>query len=318
MSEIVVVLGYPASGKSSWTARHLPHHARLNRDAEGGTLDELLPKVAAALDAGRDVVLDNTYATPESRAPVIALGAARGVPVRCVWLDGSIEDAQRNAVTRMVQKYGRLLSPKELRAASRDDPNTFGPAVVFAHRKRFVAPSVAEGFAAVERVRFARAPQDASYVNAALLLDFDGTLRRTRSGEKYPRTPDDVVVLPGRAELLRAWRDAGYRLLGVSNQGDVSRGKLSEADARACFARTVALLGVDIEVAFCPHTPAPITCWCRKPMPGFGVDYIERYKLDRDRTIMVGDMTSDETFAKRCGVRYVDAGRFFDTPMRPP
>ncbi|MFO0626497.1 MAG: HAD-IIIA family hydrolase [Polyangiales bacterium] len=314
--EIVMVLGYPASGKSSWTAEHLPRHTRVNRDLEGGALVDLLPKVTEALDAGRDVALDNTYATPESRRPVIDLAHARGATVRCV-ARRLHQDAQRNAVTRMVRKHGRLLSPNELRKASKADPNTFAPAVVFAYRKQFVAPALAEGFHAVDRVRFTRAPYDARYTNRALLLDFDGTLRRTRSGEKYPRTPDDLEILPGRAEALRAWRDAGYRLLGVSNQGDVARGKLTEADARACFDRTVQLLGVDIEVQFCPHSPAPITCWCRKPMPGFGVDFIERYKLDPAQTVMVGDMTTDETFAKRCGVRYEDAERFFGG-MQPP
>lgn len=311
MSEIVLVLGYPASGKSSWTAANLPGHRRVNRDTEGGTLDALLPKVTAALDAGAPVAMDNTYATRESRAAVLALGRARGVPVRCVWLDGTIEDAQVNAVARMVQKHGRLLSPDEIKKASRKDPNTFGPSVLFRYRKAFEEPTAAEGFSAVERVRFTRAPQPSGYANKALLLDFDGTLRRTKSGEKYPRTPDDIEALPGRAEALRAWQAKGYKLLGVSNQGDVARGKLSEEDARACFARTVALLGVDIEVGFCPHNPAPIDCWCRKPMPGLGVDYIERHRLDRAQTIMVGDMTTDRTFAARCGVRYEDAEAFF-------
>lgn len=312
-----MVLGYPASGKSSWTTANLPAHQRINRDAEGGSLDALLPLIESALAAGRDVVLDNTYPTPASRRAVIDLAHARGAPARCVWLDASIEDAQYNAVTRMVQKHGRLLAPSELKAAARSDPNTFVPAVVFAYRRQFVAPRLEEGFASIERVKFTRAPQDASYAQRALLLDFDGTLRRTKSGEKYPRRPDDIEILPARAELLRAWRDAGYLLLGVSNQGDVARGRLSEADARACFERTVELLGVKIEIAFCPHNPAPIACWCRKPMPGIGVDYIERYKLDRARTIMVGDMTTDETFARRCGVQYADAERFFGRPMLP-
>ncbi len=311
MSEIVLVLGYPASGKSSWTVANLPGHTRLNRDLEGGSLDGLLAKAAAALDAGASVVLDNTYPTRESRRPVIELGRARGVPVRCVWIDAAIEDAQVNAVTRMVRTYGRLPEPDEIKRLSRKDPNTFGPSVLFRYRKVFEAPELSEGFAALDRVRFTRAPQDAGRTNPALLLDFDGTLRVTKSGEKYPRTPDDVAVIPGRAEALRAWAAKGYKLLGVSNQGDVARGRLTADEARACFARTVELLGVDIEVAFCPHNPAPIDCWCRKPMPGLGVAYIERHALDRAQTIMVGDMTTDRTFAARCGVRYEDAAAFF-------
>ena len=36
-------------------------------------------------------------------------------------------------------------------------------------------------------------------VNKGLLLDVDGTLRKTKSGELYPRSADDVEILPNRA-----------------------------------------------------------------------------------------------------------------------
>jgi histidinol-phosphate phosphatase family protein len=310
--EIVLLMAYPAAGKSTWTAKNLPGHRRINRDSLGdATLEDLVPLVERALDEGADVVLDNTYATRASRAPVLALARRRGVPARAVWLDSSIEQAQYNAVERLVRRHGRLLSPEELKRAGRADPNTYGPAPLFRHRKVFEAPTADEGFCAVERVPFARAPQPDGYVHKALLLDYDGTLRRTKSGEKYPLTPEDVEVLPGRAEVLRRYAAEGYRLLGVSNQSGVSKGTLTEDAARACFARTNALLGVDVEVAFCPHSPAPIACWCRKPMPGLGVAYIEKYKLDRAQVLMVGDMTTDRTFAERVGVRFVDQAAFF-------
>ena len=310
--EIVLVLGYPASGKSTWTARHFAGHRRINRDALGdASLDDLAPLVDAALDEGAPVVLDNTYATRASRAAVLAVARRRAVPARAVWLDSSIEHAQYNAVERLVRRHGALLSPEEIKRAGRADPNTYGPAPLFRHRKIFEPPTAAEGFASVDRVEFTRGPQPDGYTHKALLLDYDGTLRRTKSGDKYPLTPDDVEVLPGRAAVLARYAAEGYRLLGVSNQSAVSKGTLSLEAARACFARTNALLGVDVEVAFCPHSPTPIACWCRKPMPGLGVAFIERYKLDRAQVTMVGDMTTDRTFAARVGVRFVDQAEFF-------
>lgn len=310
--EIVLVMGYPASGKSSWALAHFPSHRRVNRDSLGDkTLDDLVPLAAAALDEGAPVVLDNTYADRASRASILALGRARGVPVRAVVLDTTIEDAQYNAAERMVRKYGALPSPADIKKLARKDPNTFGPAVLFRHRKVFEEPTAAEGFAAVERARFARASQPAEYVNKAVLVDYDGTLRRTKSGAKYPTSPDDVELLPGRAAVLRRYAAEGYKLLGVSNQSGVSKGELTEETARACFARTNELLGLDVEVAFCPHEPAPINCFCRKPMPGLAVAFIERHKLSRAHTTMVGDMTTDRTFAARAGIRYVDQGEFF-------
>lgn len=310
--EIVLVMGYPASGKSTWAAQNFASHHRINRDLLGDkTLDDLVPLAAKALDGGARVVMDNTYPTRESRAAVLALARERGVPVRCVWVDTSIEDAQYNAVERLVRKHGRFPTPDEIKKASKKDPNTFGPTVLFRHRKLFEEPTVAEGFASVERVRFTRAPQPPSFTTRALLLDYDGTLRRTKSGDKYPTSPDDVELLPHRAEVLRRYAAQGYKLLGVSNQSGISKGALSDEAARACFARTNELLGIDIEVRYCPHEPAPINCWCRKPMPGMAVAHIEAHRLDRAHTLMVGDMTTDRTFAARAGVRFVDQSEFF-------
>ena len=308
--EILMVMGYPASGKSTYVDKKLREgYTRLNRDTLGGKLDTLATRLSAEIAAGqRSFVLDNTYPTIESRRPILAVAREHNIPVRCLLIDTSIEDAQVNACVRMIRRSGKLLMPEEIKREK--DPNIFPPAALFGYRKSFQKPDLSEGFAAIETIRFERQPE-AGYTGKAILLDYDGTLRTTKSGDKYPKHPDDIEILPGRKEVLGRYVREGYRLLGVSNQGDVSRGKLTLADAEACFHRTNELLGIPIEVAFCPHNPAPISCYCRKPMPGLAIAYIEKYKLDRRETIMVGDMTSDHTFANRAGIRYVDAAVFF-------
>ena len=254
MVEIVLVLGCPAAGKSSSVGPFLAAgYRRINRDLVGGTLDGLVGHVERALaDPNvRGIVLDNTYPSRKSRRPILDLARARGVPVRAVWLETSLEDASVNAVQRMIERRGRLLEPAEIQVASKADPNLFPPVVLFVYRKNFEPPTVEEGFASVERVEFVRRA-DPSYTGRALLLDYDGTLRRTRSGAVYPSTPDDVEVLPRRREVLEHYQKQGYRLLGVSNQGDVGNGRLRIEAARACFERTNELLGLEIEYAFCP------------------------------------------------------------------
>lgn len=309
-TEILIVMGYPASGKSSYVADKLAQgYTRLNRDTLGGSLDKLAERLDAEIAAGgQRFVLDNTYPTAESRRAVLDVAKKHGIPARCLLLETSIEDAQVNAVARMIRLRGKLLTPEEIKQAK--DPNIFPPAVLFAYRNSFEKPNAAEGWASIEKVPFVRAPDEA-YAGKALLLDYDGTLRKTKSGDKYPKSPDDIEILPGRREVLSRYQKDGYHLLGVSNQGDVGRGKLSMDAAIACFQRTNELLGLDVEIAFCPHNPAPISCFCRKPMPGIGVAYIEKYKLDRRETLMVGDMTTDKTFASRVGIKYVDASAFF-------
>jgi histidinol-phosphate phosphatase family protein len=308
--EILLVMGYPASGKSTYVEKKLREgYTRLNRDTLGGSLDSVAARLAAEIAAGRrSFVLDNTYPTIESRRPILAIGKEHNIPVRCLLLDTSIEDAQVNACVRMIRQEGKLLMPEELKRVK--NPNIFPPAALFGYRKSFQKPDVSEGFTSIETVPFER-DAEAGYTGKALLLDYDGTLRKTKSGDKYPKHPDDIEILPGRRAVLERYRRDGYKLLGVSNQGDVARGKLTMTEAEECFKRTNELLGIPVEVAFCPHNPAPISCYCRKPMPGLAIAYIEKYKLDRRETIMVGDMTSDKTFASRAGIRYVDATELF-------
>ncbi len=315
--EIVIVMGPPAAGKSSRVEPlvAMGYH-RLNRDEIGGKLDDLIPHIDAGHSAGhRRFVLDNTYPDRASRAAVLAKGAELGLPVRCLWIDASVEQARFNAARRIFGRYGRMLDPAELAAAGKTDVNTFPPVAIAAWFRRFEAPSTEEGFTAVVRAPYVRT-LGPDYRHRALILDYDGTLRQTRSGAPFPRAPADVLALPGRAEVLARFREAGWRLLGVSNQGGVAANMLTYEMALAGIGETQKQLGLRIDTRFCPHPARPIKCWCRKPLPGFAVEFIERHRLDPARCIYVGDMRSDAQFAAGAGFCYFDADPFFADP--PP
>ena len=163
----------------------------------------------------------------------------------------------------------------------------------------------------MDSIPFVRRQQN-DHTGKGLLLDVDGTLRTTRSGEIYPRNADDVALLPNRRETLLHWIDKGYSLFFVSNQSGVSSGKLSQADAESAFQRTSELLGLPVaEMVYCPHPAFPVGCFCRKPLPGLGVYLIRKYKLDSEQLVMVGDMDSDSEFARSIGARYYEANAFF-------
>ncbi|KKN58918.1 hypothetical protein LCGC14_0547200 [marine sediment metagenome] len=306
--EVVIIIGLAASGKSSLSQKYRDqNYVWLNRDNEGGTVASLVPKLEANLLLGHSVVLDNTLITAESRKQFIDICKAKKVPIKCIRMGTSKEDAQYNACTRMIKKYGKILSKEELKKVK--SPNMFTASVIFAMAKKFEEPGLDEGFVSVVSFPFIRL-LDPSYPNRALICDFDGTLRRTGSGDKYPRSPNDVVILRGRTRKLKQFADEGYKLLGVSNQSGIAKGVLTKADCIACFKRTNKLLGHDIEYHFCPHSPVP-PCYCRKPQVGLAVLLIERHKLNPSQCLMVGDMTSDKTFARRAGFQYEDANEFF-------
>jgi len=172
--DVVLVTGIPAAGKSQFTRELVTNgYARLNRDERGGKLSSLVPALAKLLAEGkRRVVLDNTYPSREARNEIIETAWSHGVPVRCVWLTTSVEQAQVNAVRRMVGRYGKLLAPDEMKQANKSDPNVFPPRAQFDYRRRFERPDESEGFASVRERAFE--PTPTGYNNRAVVLDLDG------------------------------------------------------------------------------------------------------------------------------------------------
>lgn len=308
--KVTMVVGCPGAGKSTHTKDLVDQgYISLNRDTEGGTIVALLSKMEALLQSGKDVVLDNLFTTAEIRKPFIELAKRYNVDISCLLMDTSIEEATFNVVQRAIGLIGKFPTPEAIKAAKHT--NIFPPVVLFKYKKEFQKPDVSEGFSKVEVIKFVR-KDDPTFTNKAIILDYDGTLRECINGnEKYPITKEQIKILPKRKEIIQAYKDKGYILLGMSNQSGIHKKELSNELAHELFKYTNELLGIDIEYNFCPHQSAPISCYCRKPMSGKFVEMMIKHKLDRKNVIMVGDFTSDATFAKRSGIQYMDQVDFF-------
>jgi aryl-alcohol dehydrogenase-like predicted oxidoreductase/predicted kinase/histidinol phosphatase-like enzyme len=319
LGEVVLVMGLPGAGKST-VAEGLTAqgYARLNRDESGGTLRGLLPDLDRALTSGATrIVLDNTYVSRQSRAEVIRTAAAHGFPTRCVWMSTSVEDAQTNAAWRLVSRYGRLPDEAEIKRLRKTDAAAFLPGVQFRYQRELEPPDASEGFSRVDIIPFERR-HDPSFVNRAVIVWCDGVLLRSRSGRRVPLTVDDVDVEVMAGESVRRYEEEGWRVLGMSWQPEIAEGTQSVAGAAAIFARMNDLLGTRIEIEFCPHAAGPPRCWCRKPLPGLGVLFVHRHRLDPAQCMYVGDGPQDPGFARRLGFRYADAEDFPKPEDRSP
>lgn len=310
MTDVKMVLGFPASGKSTLTKDFVSKgYVSLNRDTEGGTIEGLLPKMEALLKANQKVVLDNLFAKAETRKPFIELAKKYGKDISCTIMGTSIEDAQFNAVQRMVDLTGGFPALEQIKKSKH--PNIFPVVVLFKYKKEYEKPSTEEGFSSVDTVKFVR-KENPAFVNKALILDYDGTLRECIGGNgKFPVSEDQIEIKSGRTALIESYRAKGYHILGVSNQSGIAKGELTYEKATDLFQHTNKLLGCEIEFVFCPHQSAPPVCYCRKPAVGWGVHFINKYKLNRKECIFVGDLKTDETFSNRCGFQFIHTDDFF-------
>jgi aryl-alcohol dehydrogenase-like predicted oxidoreductase/predicted kinase/histidinol phosphatase-like enzyme len=312
--DIVLIMGLPGAGKSTLAATFVEQgYTRLNRDEAGGTLAGLLPALDRAIASGSShIVLDNTYVSRRSRAAVIEAARERGASVRCLWLSTSVEDAQVNAVTRLLSRNEAL------------DTKAFRPNVQFRYQRELEPPDVVEGLTRIDVVPFERRP-DPSFTNRALIVWGDDILWRSRSrsgsesgsdseaGKRTLTSADDLEALADRGALLRRYQHEGWLILGMSWRPEIAEGTLTADDARAAFNRMRSALGVAIDIDFCPHGAGPPTCWCRKPLPGLGVQFIHRHRLDAAQCLYIGAGPQDPGFARRLGFQFRDASDFFAT-----
>jgi histidinol-phosphate phosphatase family protein len=139
----------------------------------------------------------------------------------------------------------------------------------------------------------------------AVFLDRDGTLVEERD---YLDDPADVQLVPGAEDAVRRLREAGFRVVLVTNQSGIARGLYGEEDYRAVQARLEDLLrdaGTHLDATYyCPHHPdftGP--CSCRKPGAGMYRNAERELGIALDRSWYVGDKLTDVEPARMLGGR---------------
>jgi histidinol-phosphate phosphatase family protein len=120
-------------------------------------------------------------------------------------------------------------------------------------------------------------------------------------------------------DTLRSLRQAGFRLVIITNQSVIARGEASEADVAAIHRRLEWELGrsgafVDA-IYICPHHPdrgfpgeradLKIVCDCRKPATGLIDRACRDMQIDIASSWLIGDQKRDIETARRAGLRSV-------------
>jgi len=154
----------------------------------------------------------------------------------------------------------------------------------------------------------------------AIFLDRDGVLNApvVRNGRSHPPGRwENLEILPGVAEACRILKGQGLLLIAATNQPDIARGSLAEAEVQRINANLQGRLGLD-DVLVCPHDDGD-GCPCRKPRPGLLLAAARRHGIDLSSSVMVGDRWRDIDAGKAAGCRtvFVDWGYDEERPREP-
>ena len=153
------------------------------------------------------------------------------------------------------------------------------------------------------------------------ILDRDGTLIDVVRDEETGAIvtafhPDQLRLLPGAVEGLRALAGAGFVLAMATNQPGPAKGQISRAAVARTNAALLALLaarGVPIAaVEVCEHHPEGgpggdpelvRACDCRKPGSGMLRTLLARLDGDPARSWAIGDSVADLEAGRAAGLR---------------
>lgn len=160
----------------------------------------------------------------------------------------------------------------------------------------------------------------------ALCLDLDGTIRRSKSGV-FVSGYEDVEVIPGVEAKIWEYRDRGFVVFGISNQGGVAHGHKTELENDAEIQATVAGFQRNpFHLIKCAYHDAKgkIEPYCHRSLlrkPGYGmlaVCEVEAFGagiiVDWDASLFVGDRPEDQQCAASACIRFEWAHDFFGWP----
>lgn len=153
-----------------------------------------------------------------------------------------------------------------------------------------------------------------------LYLDIDGTVRKGKDElGAFVNRPDQVHVFDEVPALLTIYKQLGWCIVGVSNQGGIALGYMDMDTCAAAMLETHRQTGNAFDrIGWCSHhpdaqDPEMAVCWCRKPKAGLIVEIALGLSEQRGEIypphlgLLVGDMETDRMCAENAGLRFMDA-----------
>jgi len=140
-----------------------------------------------------------------------------------------------------------------------------------------------------------------------VFLDRDGVINEKAPPGGYIETRQQFRLLPQAAEWIRLFNALDFLVIVVTNQRGIARGLVAETELALIHQKMRDELGergarID-DIFYCPHDLD--SCECRKPKPGMIHAARDKWNIDVERSLILGDSDCDEELAAACGARFL-------------
>jgi histidinol-phosphate phosphatase family protein len=153
-------------------------------------------------------------------------------------------------------------------------------------------------------------------LRTAIFLDRDGTINVEVS---HLSSPDQLTLIPGAGEAIRAINRSGALAVVVTNQPVLARGDVDWRGMEAIHAQLDKLLGEEgayiDRLYLCPHHPdtgfegevlsLKKICECRKPASGLIEQAVADLGIAIQQSWMIGDSTADIVAGNNIGLQTI-------------
>jgi D-glycero-D-manno-heptose 1,7-bisphosphate phosphatase len=157
----------------------------------------------------------------------------------------------------------------------------------------------------------------------AVFLDRDGVINQLVFNPDLglidsPLNPAEFKLIPGAAEAIKTFNRLGLKVIVVSNQPGIAKGKMSEKLFDGIRLKMKSLLAensahIDGEY-YCLHHPEAnrvelkVKCQCRKPKPGLILKAAKEFGLKTSNCYMIGDGLADIMAGQAVGCKSIMIG----------
>lgn len=143
-------------------------------------------------------------------------------------------------------------------------------------------------------------------MNKAVFLDRDGVINN-ESNHYYIYKIDDFEINVGIIEALTILVDNGFLLIGITNQGGISKKTYTKQDVDKVHNHLNKIMlqnGIELsEIYYCPHYPDIENCLCRKPNSLMIEKAVARFNINISNSFLIGDSPRDIEAGEKVGLK---------------